>query len=165
MVEVVPIRPSIFEAAHNIAIMFAKADTARDKARSIRIDIGFELIDLKRRIDAGEARKAGEPQEFWAWIKLRNDRSLRDMRKCMALARAEDPEAAAEKEREDTRKAVSKHRATKAEAERSYSKTPAQVVSFDPVERALDQIDQILKALNEDERTQVVTKIREKYPC
>lgn len=165
MANVVPMRPTIFEAAHNISVAFAQADKARNKAHSMRVEIGLDLIDLKRRVDAGEARKAGEPQEFWVWIKLRVGRSLQDMRKCIALAKAEDPEAAAAQERADTRERVRKHREKQEEEQpRAYSTRPAEVVKFDPVERALDQIRGVLAALSEDERRQVITQLKEDYP-
>ena len=158
MSQVVPLQPSVFEAAHNIAVMFAQADKARDKARGIRIDIGLELIDLKRRVDAGEARRAGEPEEFWVWIKLRNNRSLRDMRKCIALAKAENPEAASAKEREDARVRMKRIR-----TERANSSPPAQVVQFDPVERALDQFRSLIEGLSDDERKRFLVRAREMY--
>jgi hypothetical protein len=152
--EVVPLRPSIFEAAANIAVAFAKVDTARNKAQSIRVEIGLELIELKRRVDAGEARKAGEPQEFWVWIKLRVNRSLQDMRKCIALAKAKDPEAAAAQEREDARGRMQKVR-----KERANSSRPAQVVKFDPLARIMDEIEN----LTDEDRTQLFVQLKEKY--
>lgn len=154
MAEVVALRPSIAEAAHNVAIKFAKADTARDKARSLRVEIGLDLIDLQRRVADGEARKAGEPEEFWVWIKLRVNRSLQDMRKCIALAKADDPEAAAAQEREDTRERMQQHR------QRAHSARPAQVVNIDPVERAIDMV----RSLTEDERKRFLARLEEEYP-
>jgi|SoiMethySBSTD1v2_1073268.scaffolds.fasta_scaffold296421_3 hypothetical protein len=164
MAQVVPIRRHLTDVANGVASKFCKIDHANEKANSIRVDIGFDLIELQERVAAGEARERGEPEDFWVWIKLRVNRSLQDMRKCIALAKAEDPEAAAAQEREDNREYQQKSRARKS-ASRADSQRPAEVVSFDPVERALDQINQILKALNEDERKQVVTKIKERYPC
>lgn len=165
MAKVLPLRPSVHEIAHNIATAFSKIDHVDIKTRSMRVEIGRDLIELKQRIEAGEGRRPGEPEEFWAWIKLRVNRTVRDMRKCIALAREDDPEAAAEQEREERRESMREHRARKADAaERSHGGTPAEVVRFDPVERALDQIRGILAALNEDERRQVIIKLKEKYP-
>lgn len=164
MAEVVPIRRYLTDIANGVASKFCKVDHANEKANSIRVDIGFDLIELQERVAAGEARERGEPEDFWVWIKLRVNRSLRDMRKCIALAKADDPEAAAEQEREDTREAVRRHRAAK-KAERSYSKTPAEVVSIDPVERAIDGIRKTVKGFTEDERKRFFARLREEFLC
>ena len=157
MAEIVPLRPSVIEAAHNISIKFAKVDNAHSKARSLRVEIGFELIDLKRRVDAGEAAKVGEPEEFWAWIKMRVNRSVQDMRKCIALAKAKDPEAAAAQERDDNRGYQQKSRAQK--AERADSQRPAQVESFDRVERAQN----LVRSMSEDERERFFVWLEEEF--
>jgi len=153
MAEIVALRPSVIEAAHNISIKFAKVDNAHSKARSLRVEIGFELIDLKRRVDAGEAAKVGEPEEFWAWIKMRVNRSVQDMRKCIALAKAKDPEAAAEQEREGTRERMKEYR------QRAHSARPAQVESFDRVERAQN----LVRSMSEDERERFFAWLREDF--
>src|SRR5262245_43641377 len=141
MAEVVPFRPTIIELAHNIASAFAQADKALDKAHSIRVQIGFDLIEAQKRFEAGELRDDDrfEGITFWQFIKNFNDRSLRDMRKCIALARAEDPEKAAKAERNNTRDRMRKHRAREQEGARA---PPAEVVSIDKVQRALDLLDQ-----------------------
>lgn len=175
MAEVVPLRVSIFEAAHNIAIKFAKADNTRAKAQSLRVEIGIDLIDLQRRFEAGEACKPGEPQEFWAWIKLRCHKSVKDMRKCIALARAKDPEAAAAKERDDTRARVKQHRANQQDAYRTrptpedtQSEEPAKVVSLDPAKRLIEVVRKALKAFTAAERESFfaqMLEIEEEFPC
>jgi hypothetical protein len=160
MAQVVPIRRHLTDVANGVASKFCKIDHANEKANSIRVDIGFDLIELQERVAAGEARERGEPEDFWVWIKLRVDRSLRDMRKCIALAKAEDPEAAAAQEREDNRAYQRKSRAQRA-AVRADSQTPAEVVKIDRVERAIDMV----RTLTEDERKRFEIRYREEFKC
>jgi hypothetical protein len=164
MAEVVPIRRYLTDIANGVASKFSKIDHANEKANSIRVSIGFDLIELQERVAAGEARERGEPEDFWVWIKLRVNRSLQDMRKCIALAKADDPEAAAEQEREDNREHQQKSRARKA-ASRADSQRPAEVVKIDPVERAIDNLHKTINGFTRDERDRFFARLREEFLC
>jgi hypothetical protein len=111
--------------AHQIAELWGKADKFEEKARYARLEVGYRLLELRQRVERGEA---GGDVEWWIWIKGYIARTRRDMEKCMALARAEDPEAAVEAERTATREAVRKHRAK----HDGLRKTQANVVEFRP---------------------------------
>src|SRR5262245_17473743 len=158
MAEVVPFRPHIIEMAHNIASAFAQADKTFNKAQSIRVQIGLDLIEVQQRFEAGEVRDDHrfDGMTFWQFIKCFNNRSLRDMRKCITLARAEDPEKAAKAERADARARMQTHRAKQA-GERS---PPAEVVSINKVQRVLN----IIATMTDDERNSLLAELRRKYP-
>jgi hypothetical protein len=105
---------------------FADAITAGKKAYSARLAAGLILIELRQRIEAGEA---GEGIEWWAWYERKSIRSRRDAEKVMALARAEDPEAAAETARAKNAEYQRTHRAayvsrTRAEIEMIKHRAP-----------------------------------------
>jgi hypothetical protein len=64
---------------------------ARQKVHAARIELGCLLLELKRRVDAGEV---GELATWWEWYDDFVPRSRRDAEKLMAIAAADDPEAA-----------------------------------------------------------------------
>ena len=98
-----------------IEASFAKIETYGKKVDDFRISAGKQLVELKARIDAGEA---GKNVKWWAWYAENfKNRSRRDASKVMALARSDDPEAAAEEERAKNRAAVAAHRKRAGEAE------------------------------------------------
>jgi hypothetical protein len=74
-----------------------------------RLSAGQRLLELRARIEAGEAGDVS----WWPWAEEHIQRSRRDMEKVMAIAMAPDPEAAAETERERNRhyKAAQRNRA------------------------------------------------------
>jgi hypothetical protein len=107
------------QAVARIEVSFAKIKTYSEKADNFRISAGKQLVELKARIEAGED---GEGVKWWSWYASHfQGRTKRDAQKVMALANADDPEAAAEEERTKNREAVAAHRNRKAE-EASYSK-------------------------------------------
>ena len=80
----------------------------RRQDRPIPISAGKQLVELKARIDGGED---GEGVNWWKWYAERfKNRTRRDAQKVMALARSDDPEAAAEEEREKNREAQANKR-------------------------------------------------------
>ena len=123
MGKVVAFKPDVVEEVHNIAARWAEADRTLAKGGSIRVEVGMRLLALRKRIEAGEA---GKGTQWWPWVRdYICTRTKRDMEKCMALARAEDPQAAAEMERINTRNSVRAHR------QRSgLRKTQSTVVGF-----------------------------------
>jgi len=65
------------------------------KSEDYRITAGKKLLEAQERVQRGEAG----PITWTAWVKTNIDRSMRDVQKCMALARSDDPKRALEHER------------------------------------------------------------------
>lgn len=78
-----------------------------DQADQFRIIAGRKLIEARRRVEAGEAGEVS----WSAWVKQHVQRSLGDIRKIMALARAPDAAEALKKERARARAGMAKARA------------------------------------------------------
>jgi hypothetical protein len=117
---------SLKQVVARIEASFVKIKQYGEKVDQFRISAGKQLVELQARIEAGEA---GKGVKWWTWYAENfKNRTRRDARKVMALARADDPEAAAAEERDQNRKAVAAHRRRAADAEvaaeeGSYSKT------------------------------------------
>ena len=111
------------QAVKRIEASFAKIETYGKKVEDFRTSAGKQLVELQVRIEAGEA---GSGVKWWVWYAEHfKNRSRRDAQRVMALARADDPAAAAEEERTKTRKAVAAHRQREAEQQEAatYSKS------------------------------------------
>jgi hypothetical protein len=76
---------------------------ASNKAHHHRLDAGRMLNVLRKRIEA-------EGHDWWKWHNDHFARSKRDAQKLLAMASADDPEAAAEKERDEARQRMAKSR-------------------------------------------------------
>ena len=115
-------RETLKQVVARIEASFVKIKNYGDKVDQFRISAGKQLVELKVRIDAGEA---GKGVKWWAWYAENfKNRTRRDASKVMALARADDPEAAAEEERTKNHEAVAAHRERKDEERgMSYGKT------------------------------------------
>jgi hypothetical protein len=74
---------------------FAAIDRSVAAAGQMRIKVGELLIDAQKRVRSGEYGNIG----WQAWCELKIKRSGCDIRKCMKIARADDPMAALEEER------------------------------------------------------------------
>ena len=98
------------EAIRAIHVEFAKAAEAIGKSNYHRLNAGRQLLELRKRIEAGEAGEV----KWWEWYESKFVRSRRDAEKVMALARDPEPEAAAEEERDAARKGMKKSRAKRA---------------------------------------------------
>jgi hypothetical protein len=72
---------------------FADMDRACDHARLSRIRVGQMLIELRRRVDNGEA---GEGVHWWSWYQEHFTRSRKDAEKIMRMV-AGGPEHAIER--------------------------------------------------------------------
>ena len=83
---------SLEDHIFKITKLFEGVMNAHGKLVSARVACGKELLALRVRIEGGEAGKV----EWWEWYGERFARSRRDAEKVMALAAAEDPEAAHE---------------------------------------------------------------------
>src|SRR6516162_291418 len=71
--------------------MDAFIEGARQKAQQRRIKLGYILLELQHRIDAGEN---GDQCTFWEWFDDMVPHSRSDAEKVMAIAREADPDAA-----------------------------------------------------------------------
>lgn len=87
-------QPTLMEALREIHKKFAVFKDADNKGRRARIACGEMLIELRRRIEAGEAGEIG----WWVWYRQHCVRSRKDAEKVMRMARCEHPELGAEKE-------------------------------------------------------------------
>jgi hypothetical protein len=110
-------------AIESIHKKFAAAIDSDNKARKYRIEAGKELLQLRARIEAGEA---GVGVQWWQWYESKFVRSRRDAERVMALARDADPDAALERERERNREHQRSSRAARAATDVSRSKEPSE---------------------------------------
>jgi hypothetical protein len=79
---------------------FRRTIEAHEKFKAARIECGRDLLELRRRIEAGEA---GKIISWWEWYESKFTRDRRDAERVMAIAAAEDPVAAHEAEKAATR--------------------------------------------------------------
>jgi hypothetical protein len=90
-----------------IEVSFDKIKSYGEKVDQYRISAGKQLVELQARIEAGED---GEGVKWWSWYAEHfKKRTRRDAQKVMKLARADDPEAAAEEERTKARDGMAAH--------------------------------------------------------
>jgi hypothetical protein len=99
---------TIKQVVARIEASFAKVAQYSEKVDQFRISAGKQLVELKARIEAGEA---GKGVRWWTWYAENfTKRTRRDAQKVMALANADDPEAAAAEERSKNREAKAAQR-------------------------------------------------------
>lgn len=77
-----------------------------DKADQQRIAAGMHLKEARTRVEAGEVGDV----TWYGWCGENIRRSLRDIKKCLAIAKADDPQGALNQEREATRASRLKRR-------------------------------------------------------
>ena len=156
MGKVVAFKPDVIEEVHKIAQRWAEADRTVEKGTTLRIEVGTRLIALRERVEAGEAGDV----EWWPWIRgYICTRTKRDMQKCMALARADNPRQALEEERRKTRKSQRMRRARAADMPQPEVVLYAQREDRDIVFRALDLVER----MNKTERARFFGKLKEGY--
>jgi hypothetical protein len=129
--------PDQMVKAINISIQLAVGSD--NAAFHHRLDAGRMLLELRAGIEA-------EGENWWKWQRGKFNRSRKDMEKLMRLARAEDPEAAAEEERADAKARMKKVR------------SGANVRS-----NQVEHILQLIEALTDQEREQLRGQLTEIY--
>ena len=77
--------------ASDIQRLMKKADNNEIRAFDLRIEAGRMLIEAQKRVQNGEASDT----TWTKWVKANVHRSLRDVQRCIKLANAPDPKAAA----------------------------------------------------------------------
>jgi hypothetical protein len=95
---VVQINGHIYDANHAYA-----------RGNKLRLKAALKLLELRRRVEAGEAGDV----TWWAWFEAQTHLLLRgrkDAEKLLKIAAAEDPEQAFDEEQERVRLAVAKNR-------------------------------------------------------
>ncbi|MGY3496680.1 hypothetical protein [Bradyrhizobium sp. USDA 4502] len=92
--------------ANAINIKLRLADKSDIVAEDHRLAAGQMLVSLRKRVE-------DEGLNWWKWANGRIDRSRRDIEKLMRIAKADDPEAAAEEAAQKNRAHQAKHRAKK----------------------------------------------------
>ena len=85
------------------------------KSEDYRITAGKKLVEAQERVQRGEAGAV----TWTAWVRINIHRSMRDVQKCMALARSDDPQAALQRERATRREGTA--RAVEVRAEQQVS--------------------------------------------
>jgi len=159
---------SLDNAVRKIHAKFAEAIDNEKKAYRARIVVGQMLIELRGRIEAGEAGAI----EWWDWYDNQFVRSRRDAERCMKIAASEDPEAAEAEARERNREGVQKHR-----QQRSHSETPAEVASPNtamhatyvsrkieqPEQDIIEEALQIVAAMTDVQRQTFFARLEEDY--
>ena len=97
---------TLAQVVKRIDTSFDKLKQYSEKADQYRSSAGKQLVELRARIEAGEA---GKGVKWWAWYAANfKNRTRRDAQRVMALARSDDPGAAAEEERAKNRAAAMK---------------------------------------------------------
>lgn len=103
---------SLREAVVRINQKFEQALDSDRKTERCRLAAGQMLVELRKRIESGEA---GPGVEWWRWYEDSGFvRSRKDAEKVMKLASANDPEAAHEEEKAKAREGMRRTRAAAA---------------------------------------------------
>jgi hypothetical protein len=161
---------SLDEAVLRVHRKWERVVDTQQKAHSARVECGIELLALKSRIEAGEAG----PISFWDWYQIKFTRDRRDAERVMAIASAENPEAAHEAEKAATRERMRALRArTGAQAqcapgERNFSRVrtrepePRQeVLPPEPSQEEIqDQIVDLFKRLHRTAQVRCALRLR-----
>jgi hypothetical protein len=94
MTEQQPVTPfiSLDAAVLRIHQKWQRVVDTEQKARSARVECGMELLALRARIEGGEAGEIS----WWSYYEQKFTRSRADAEKVMAIASAENPQAAHE---------------------------------------------------------------------
>jgi hypothetical protein len=148
---------TIDEAIREIHGKFAEALASDGKAFNARLAAGQMLIILRERVEAGEA---GNGVEWWPWYESKFVRSRKDAEKVMALARAEDPEAAAEEARARNSEHQRQHK-SRLVSGRTNSQSDEQCETYDVyVEDLVDHAFRLVKEMDAEQQEQFIAKLK-----
>jgi hypothetical protein len=124
------------------------AKGAESKYQKHRLTAGQKLLELRARIEAGEA---GDGVSWWEWFASADiSRSRKDAEKLMRMARSDDPEAAHEAEKTETRERMKTSRGAHVRSSED---------EYDIVSHAMN----LVAKMSEEEREEFNTKYMEKY--
>ena len=156
---------SLDAAIRAIHVEFAKALDADGKAIRHRLAAGRMLVALQQKIDRAEddETRAAKAMGWWSRYRSKFVRSKRDAQRVMAMARAEDREAAAEEEVKQTRERMRQYRGGGARASPSRGGDFEEVVNF--AVRAVERVlDRVLVPMTCNQRRQLAAQLKEMYP-
>lgn len=136
----------------------------REKAESLRVEAGQMLVDLRRRVEAEFGNV------WWKWQSGKFTRGRKDIEKVMRLAKSDDPEAAAEKERSDRNERRTRNSEndsnTDGAARRSNSE-PAAPRAADPPTPVLVSIVEnamcLVRQMTTPQRHEFMAKLKEEF--
>jgi hypothetical protein len=175
--KVVPIRRSVQDLRDLILTKWLKGDAQVAKLqtviRSARLEIGLMLVELRERIEAGEA---GD-RDWWAWCRNHlADRSRKDIERLLAIASSDDPAAALEAQRAKSRTGMARLRKVRAEehganiVDVSANGSPthsAEITAsptLGPISRAkIEEVVEMFLDLNAAERDVCMLRLEEIY--
>jgi hypothetical protein len=89
---------TIAELVGRLHRKWAQGETMIGKLRSIRLEVGNMLLELRQRVEAGEVGDIAAV-DWWGWYEDNFRRSRRDAERLMEIASADDPQAALEQRR------------------------------------------------------------------
>lgn len=141
------------ETSESLADLIEQINEAFREVDSSRVRAGLLLIEARTCVEA-----AG--QRWTKWVAANIERSMRDVQRCMKLARADDPAAAAEAERAKNRTAVAAHRA-RDEATYVSRQTDDSPVDLNGVKARIGKSAIDLSALSADAQAQIIKALHE----
>jgi len=160
---------SLDEAVLRIHRKWDRVIDTQQKAHSARVECGMELLALRARIEAGEAGQIN----WWNYYQQKFTRDRRDAERIMAIASAENPQAAHEAEKAATRQRMQAFRARTgaqarcapeqdAPAHREREPEPEQeILPPEPSQQDIeDQIVALFKTLHRQAQVRCAIKLR-----
>lgn len=139
-----------------INLAFGKAADLVNKSISQRVEAGNLLIALRKKVEY-------QGHNWWDWYRKAGFvRGRKDAEKVMALANDRDPEAAAEKERTETRERVRKHRETQPEVT-AYVRGGGTKAEEDD-DALVSKVIALIQGMNDHQRRLLTVHIKEILP-
>ena len=150
---------SLDETVLRIHRKWERVIDTQQKAHSARVECGVALLALRARIEAGEAGEIS----WWSWYALKFTRDRRDAERVMAIASAENPQAAHEAEKAATRQRMQAFRAkTGAQARCAPEPEPEpEILPPEPSQQDIEnQIVALFKVLHRQAQVRCAIKLR-----
>lgn len=124
------------------------AKGAESKYQKHRLTAGQKLLELRARVEAGEV---GDGVSWWEWFETADiGRGRRDAERLMKMARSDDPDAAHEAEKAESRGAYQKRRDINVGSDSE---------EYDIVSHAMNLVGK----MSEEQREDFNTEYMEKY--